>query len=93
MNKIILTAFIFSISFGSTIDAYFGQSKAAERYYQGEISMDEYLDSTGIPKFYSQESTIYHNDGTKSLIRSSSNCPTTIYHNNGTKSLYYNIPR
>jgi hypothetical protein len=91
MNKLIILMFLFSMGFGNQIHAYYGNN-AATKYYNGEISTDEYLDSCGVPSGRTQETTIYHSDGSKSLIRTGSSGQGTIIHSNGSKSIYQTSP-
>lgn len=91
MNKLIPFVFLSALFFVNSVYAYYGKNNAAEQYYSGKISTNEYLDSLGAPKMQSQETTVYHSDGSKSLIRSNS-CGGTIYHSNGSKSVYYQSP-
>lgn len=66
-------------------------SSIANKYYNKEITTDQYIDSLGVPRGQTQETTIYHGNGSKSLIRSNS-YGGTIYNDDGSKSVYYNSP-
>ena len=90
MNKIFMFVFVSSLWVGTQVQAYSynNQNSAAARYYKGEISTDQYLDSLGCPSARQSETTIYNSKGGTTIIREQGNTGT-IYHSNGTNSVYY----
>lgn len=64
MKKYLFAIFITSTTFCSA----YNYNSISSKYYRGEVSQDEYLDSLGAPSYKREEFTIYYNDGTKSLI-------------------------
>jgi hypothetical protein len=89
ISALVLSAFMISgaIFAVNPYKPYTPRGKAAEKYYNGEITQEEYLDSL-VPQCQTEETTIYHSDGSKSLIRSDRNGHGTIYHPDGSKSIY-----
>lgn len=86
MNKILITMFFLTI--GTNIYAYYGQESSQSKYLKGEISSDEYYDSLGLPRTsQTQETMIYHKDGTKSLMKSDQ-YEDVVYHRDGSKTRY-----
>lgn len=69
-NKLIILTSYFMI-FSTICFSYepygYNKNSLTARYYRGEISADEYLDSKGIPSGKTTTGTIYHSDGSKSI--------------------------
>lgn len=86
MRKTVIFLALCTLLMGSALQASCIGS-AANRYYGGEISTDEYIDSLGVPRVQNQETYVYYGNGKKALIRSN-NAGGTIYHEDGTKSGY-----
>lgn len=86
MKNIIVGLVLICAIISGEAHAYYGQNSAATKYYSGEISSEEYVDSL-VPQSHRHETTVYHSDGSKSLVVSGNN-GGTVYHSNGSKSVY-----
>ena len=89
MKKLLTLLSTTSLLVSASAFAYYGENSKAAKYYRGEISADEYIDSLGVPSRNPPPTTIIHNNGTKTIIQPSSSGNGTIYHNDGSKSVYY----
>ena len=82
MKKIIALSILLISSISS---ASFASNASMAKWLRHEISSDQLTDHY-CPSSINRDSTIYHSDGSKGLIRSNG-YETTIYHGNGSKSL------
>lgn len=87
--KIIVLGLVLLCAFTGKAQAYYGKDSAVAKYQRGEISADQYIDSLGVPSKAQSETTVYHSDGGKTIIKPQSSGHGTIYHSNGSKSVYY----